>query len=68
MHDGLDCRSGGEPHVIYGRADASWRSVSIELPDGENVVSWTFDKVKDAYNASSGEAGYVLVVGEAVRK
>ena len=49
--------NGGEPHVIYGRADASWRSVSIELPDGENVVSWTFDKVKDAYNASSGQAG-----------
>ena len=42
---------------IYGTKDASWRSVTLTLPEGTNTVRWTYAKIENAYNKSSGNAG-----------
>ena len=42
---------------IYGTKDASWRSVTLTLPEGTNLVRWTFAKKAQAYNESSNQAG-----------
>lgn len=49
--------NGEEQSSIYGRSDASWRSVTLDLPEGTNVVRWTYAKIAMAYNQSSNQAG-----------